>query len=543
MQALAGRAMAALRGWIEPNLRTFQQERQPLVWALALLVGLAAGAVAILFRETIGLVQWLWLGSASENTLTAAARVAWWMIPLGPVIGGVAVGILLHRISTRRAGGVADVIEARAYSGRDLGLADGMWSAVVSAITVGAGGSAGREGPIVHLGATLGEAVSRRAALPEWCRRTLLSAGVASAVAASFNAPFAGMLFAHEVVLGHYAIRSFVPIMLAATAGSLLSRQWFGPEAAFSVPDYAIVSNWEFPAFALLGVVCAAVALLFQLALLLADGLARQVTMPLWLRPVLGGLIVGLLGLAFPEVLGVGYELTDLALSGKLTLSLALILIVMKTLATAVTLGSRFGGGIFSPAIVLGALTGSVFGMLAAAVFPDLASSGGLYAMLGMGAVAGAVFGAPISTAMIVFELTGGYGLSVALLLAVAISQGIVHAVHGYSWFQWQLRMRGLDLREGPHKPLGSNARVMDFMDPLPPDAEPQRFDPERGTTALKPTDTIAAALRTFDTGGHARLPVVDPANATTVIAWASHVSALRYFNRALVGTSVEEHR
>lgn len=529
-------------GWLGTNLRDFRAERQHVLWALALIVGFAAGIVAVLFRELIGLIQFLWIGSSSENTLTAARSAAWWLVPLGPLLAGLAVGLLLHRIASRRAGGVADVIEARAYSGRTLGLRDGLWSALVSAITVGGGGSAGREGPIVHLGATLGEAIARRAALPEWCRRTLLSAGVASAVAASFNAPFAGVLFAHEVVLGHYALRSFVPIMLAATAGSLISRQWFGPDAAFTMPDYAVVSYWEFPAFALLGIVCSAVALLFQLALRIADDGARHVDVPLWLRPAIGGAIVGLIGLAFPQVLGIGYETTNLALSGQLSLGLMLTLIIVKTVATAITLGSRFGGGIFSPALVVGGLTGAAFGAMAQSLFPDLASSGGLYAILGMGAVAGAVFGAPISTAMIVFELTGGYRLSIALLLTVAVAQGIVQALHGYSWFQWQLRLRGLDLREGPHKPIGANARVMDFMEPLADGASPDAGDGGRGP-ALRPTDTLASALRAFDVGGYDRLPVIDPSNGQTIVGWASHLAALQHFNRALVQSSVEEHR
>lgn len=530
-------------GWLGANLRDFRAERQHLLWLLALAVGVAAGIVAVLFRELIGFVQFLWIGSSAETTLTAVHAADWWIVPLGPLLAGLVVGILLHRISSRRAGGVADVIEARAYSGRTLGLRDGLWSALVSAITVGGGGSAGREGPIVHLGATLGDAVARRAGMPEWCRRTLLSAGVASAVAASFNAPFAGVLFAHEVVLGHYALRSFVPIMLAATAGSLISRQWFGPDAAFTMPDYAIASSWEFPAFVLLGIVCAAVALLFQLALRIADDGARRADIPLWLRPAIGGAIVGTIGIAFPQVLGIGYETTDLALSGQLPLALMLSLIVVKTVATAITLGSRFGGGIFSPALVIGALTGAAFGVIAQSVFPGLASSGGLYAILGMGAVAGAVFGAPISTAMIVFELTGGYRLSIALLLTVAVAQGIVQALHGYSWFQWQLRLRGLDLREGPHKPIGANSRVMDFMEPLPGDRPAGILTESQALSALRPTDTLASALRSFDVGGHDRLPVVDPADGQTIVGWATHLAALSHFNRALVQTSVEEHR
>ena len=285
----------------------------------------------------------------------------------------------------------------------------------------------------------------------------------------------------------------------------------------------------------------AIVAVLFQFALFSAEYTARNIDMPLWLRPATGGLAVGVIALAFPHVLGVGYEVTDMALWNRLPLAMMLALIVVKTVATAITLAARFGGGIFSPALYLGALTGGAFGIIAAAASPDMASSQGLYAILGMGAVAGAVLGAPISTTLIVFELTGGYALSVALLLSVAVAHGITQAIHGHSWFHWQLEMRGLFVQEGPHRAVGTITKVMDFMDPLADDAAPVTI--EAGQPSLRPTDTLEQALRAFDTGGHERLPVVDPRDGTTVIAWASQVRALRYFNKALVAASEEEHK
>ena len=160
-----------------------------------------------------------------------------------------------------------------------------------------------------------------------------------------------------------------------------------------------------------------------------------------------------------------------------------------------------------------------------------------------MGAVAGAVLGAPISTTVIVFELTGGYELSIALLLTVAVAHGITQTIHGHSWFQWQLEMRGLFLVEGPPRALGQSIRVMDFMEPLDDEGEPVTYDPETGAPSLKPTDTLEASLRAFDKGGHDRLPVVDLKDPSKVIAFASHVRALRFFNRALVDMSEEEHR
>lgn len=532
-----------LVNWIRPNLEQYMSTRQPMVWLLCLLIGFGVGVAAIIFRELIGFFQLFWLGTREEKVLSAARELPWFMIFMGPVIGGFIVGALLNRIPARRAGGVADVIEARALSGRRIGKREGLWSAIVTAISLGFGASAGREGPVVHLGAALATVVIDRAKLPEWSRRTLLAAGVASAISASFNAPIAGVLFAHEVILGHYAMRSFVPIVIASTAGAVLSRLWFGDAAAFFIPQFQITSYWEFPAFAMLGITCAVVAILFQFALFAADYIARNIEMPLWTRPVVGGVIVGAIAVFFPHVLGVGYEVTDMALWNQLPLALMLILLFMKTIATAVTLASRFGGGIVAPSLYLGAMAGGAFGIISAAVFPDLASSHGLYAILGMGAVAGAALGAPISTTMIVFELTGGYALSVALLLTVAIAHGITQAFHGHSWFHWQLEMRGLFIQDGPHRTVTATTRVRDFMEPVDPESEAERFDPEAETPSLKAEDTLESALRTFDAGGHARLPVVDPRDPEKIIAWASQVRALRYFNRALVAASEEEHR
>lgn len=529
--------------WVRPNLRTFLGSGTPKIWLLSLVIGAMVAVAAIVFREAIGLVQYWWLGNTSEQTLTAAQNVAWYWVLAAPVAGGVVVGIMLERVSMRRAGNVADVIEARAMTGRPLDLKDGLWSAAIAAVSLGSGASAGREGPVIHLGATLASVVAHRRKLPEWCARTLLASGVAAAISASFNAPIAGVLFAHEVILQHYAMRSFVPIVIASAVGSVIARIWFGDTAAFIIPDYQVTSYWEFPAFALLGAVAAIVAVLFQFALFSADYAARSVTIPLRYRPVIGGAVIGVMAVFFPHILGVGYEVTDKVLWNQLPLSLLIVLIVMKTAATAITLAARFGGGIFSPALFLGAATGGAFGLIAGAAFPEMASSEGLYAILGMGAVAGAVLGAPISTTVIVFELTGGYALSIALLLTVAIAHGVNQAVHGHSYFHWQLEMRGLFDHQGPHRQLMRTKTVMDFMDLVPNEGDPERHDPESDYPTLRPGDSLEIALRAFDASGHSRLAVVDPRDGTRIIAWATQVRALSYFNKALIEASVEEHR
>ena len=530
------------RRWTIPNLKHFQETRQTTVWLLAPLIGLATGIAAILFRLAIGLFQWPWLQTTSEHVAAAARDQPWWVVMLAPAVGGLFVGLLLrYALTAKRTVAVPDVMEARVNGGRGLHLGRGLISALTSALSLGCGGSAGREGPIVHLGASIAVALSENLNLPNAARRTLLASGAAGAVAASFNAPIAGVLFAQEVILGHFSIRTFVPLVLSSVVATIVSQAWFGDVAAFVVPSYAIVSYLEVPAFVLLGIVAAAVAVVFQLMILSTDWAARNVKIPLVMRPVIGGLMVGIITIWFPEVLGVGYDTTDAALKDQLTIGMMLLLIVLKTVATSITLSSRFGGGVFSPALYLGAMTGGAFGLIAANVFPEVGSSEGLYAILGMGAVAAAVLGAPISTTVMVFELTGGFELSLALLLTVAVANGINQAILGRSLFQAQLESRGIVLHEGPHRTIMKDLRVSDIMRQLTEDQPTDLPEGER-ERALTANETLETALRAFDTLGAESLPVVDPHDRGRIVGRISQAHALRAFNKELIATSVEEH-
>ncbi len=537
-------AVRRVRNWAAPNLRVFVATRQPQVWALAILIGLGVAVAAIGFRLGIAAVQWTWLGTFDEFVATAAAKVPWYIILLAPAVGGLIVGVMLETLMpNKRPEGVADVIEARAIRTRRLGLKTGLTSAVISMVSIGAGASSGREGPVVHLGAVLATAVARLFSLPAAANRTLLAAGVAAAVSASFNAPIAGVLFAHEVILGHYALSALVPIIIASVLATVVSRLYFGDYPAFFVPEYQITSYWEVPAFALLGITCAVVAIAFQFALIGTDWFARNIRVRLLLRPVIGGLMVGAIALVFPQVLGVGYETTDGALRQRLDLDLLLMLIVAKTAATAITLASRFGGGIFSPSLYLGAMTGGAFGIIAASAFPDLSSSAGLYAILGMGAVAAAVLGAPVSTIVIVFELTGGYAMTLALLLTVSISVGLTQAVHGRSYFHWQLESRGLFLQGGAHQRIGRQLKVMDVMRHLGEGETQAAFDTEGDEPCLTPEDTLESALRLFDDTGKSTIAVVDENDMAKIVGFAHQVDILRRFTEELIEADVEEHR
>ncbi len=535
-----------LNAQIGHNVNSFLRDRQPLVWLLALLIGVAVAYVAVAFRWSIGMFQLLWLGTQSEKVASAAVEAGWLAVLLAPAFGGAIVGFILHKhMPGRRAQGVADVIEARAVHDSNISVKAGVWSAIAASVSLGFGASAGREGPVVHIGATIASFVENFFRLTHGTRRTLLACGVAAAVAASFNAPMAGVIFAHEIILAHFALSAFVPIVIASVAATVVARVHLGNFPAFVVPEYQITTYWEFPAFALLGVTCAAVAIAFETALMVTEKVSWKFQVPLWVRPIVGGLMIGSIALVFPQVLGVGYEATDAALTLQYPLWMMLALLVAKTAATAITLATRFAGGIFSPAIYLGAMAGGSYGLIASSMFPDMSSSHGLYAILGMGAVAGAVLGAPISSTLIILEVTKGYDISLALMLTVSIAHGLTRAALGLSFFHWQLSKRGLSVQEGPHQEIMRSLLVRDFITVLKTDAPPdeRQRDPHSQPDWLTANDTVETALRLFDRTGRHRIPVVAMGDEMQIVGWAERMSAMDAFNKALIERHVEEHR
>ena len=412
---------------------------------LALLVGALAGHAAVGFRLLIGWIQFLFYGEAAERLYSTALGLPWWQVLLAPAACGLLVGLFLrYLMPAGRPQGVADVIESAALHEGRMSLRHVALASIANAASIGGGASVGREGPVVLLGAGLASAIGRRLGLGRGAMLTLLGCGVAAAVAASFNAPLAGALFALEVVVGHYRLTAFAPVVMASVTGTIVSRIHFGDFPAFIKPDYTIVSFWEFPAFALLGVTAAVAAVAMMGAIIAVSFGARHSRLPVWVRPAFAGLAVGAIALLFPQVLGVGYEATDRALNGEFGLWLLFGIIVAKIAATGLSIGGGFGGGVFSPSLMLGAMVGAAFGTVAASIFPELASDRGAYALVGMGAVSGAVLGAPISTILIIFELTGDYKVTLGVMFAVVIASTITRAVFRQSFFHWQLEQRGV---------------------------------------------------------------------------------------------------
>ncbi len=452
-------------GHIAKRIGRIGRHEQIVLTTLAVGVGALGAGGAIAFREAVSLFQYGFYGFSSEYFQTGLETVPAWRIVAATTGGGLLVGLLIHFfLPDRRAHGVADVIEAQQVNGGRIQVRTGFMAALVSALTLASGGSSGREGPVVHLAACLGGLVSNVLRLDRSARQTLLGCGVAAGVAASFNAPIAGVFFALEVVMGNYALGAFAPVVIASVTGTIISRIYFGDFPAFIIPPHGIESFWEFPAFAILGVVSALAAVSFIWSVGVSRSVFDRIKIPIYGKTALGGLAVGLAGLGLPHILGVGYEATDQALKETLAFEMLIILAIAKTAATAVTLGSGAGGGVFSPSLYIGAMIGGAFGVVATEFQPVLSSGHGAYTLVGMGAVAGAVLGAPISTILMVFELTGDYELTIGVMIATVIASQITHNAYGHSFFSWQLAQRGVDLSGGREDVLMRSRLVADIM-------------------------------------------------------------------------------
>jgi len=437
-----------------------------VLYSAAVIIGLVVAYGTIAFRLLIDATQLSFFGFGGEDVFTQALAAPWWRVMLAPVAGGIVVAFMLrYIIRDGRPKGIADTIEASTIHQARMPLSQGLASTAMSAVSMGAGASTGREGPIVHMGATLAAWLAEKLGLTPALSRTLLGCGVAAAVAASFNAPIAGVFFAMEVVLGHYAIHAFAPIVMASVVGTIISRAHMGNFPAFIIPDYSFASMWDIPVIIVLGIVCAFVSIGFlQACLKSRDLFAKIDQVPSWLHPVIGGVMIGIVALAFPQILGVGYEATDTALHGGFNLTLLVALIFLKIAMTSLSLGAGFGGGVFSPSLFIGAMTGGAIGLIAAWIVPATVASHGLFAIIGMGAVAGAVLGAPISTFLIVFELVADYQLSIAIMAATTIASIIVRQMGMLSFFHAQLEGRGLKLRGGRARHIVQTMRIADVM-------------------------------------------------------------------------------
>jgi len=460
---------------------------------LAILIGLAAGMAAVLFKW---MIAWLQRGFFDGGE-TALGFMDRYYVILIPAVGGLVVGLLVHFLARGAKGyGVAEVIIAvNARGGRMRRLASVVHT-VASAVCIGSGGSAGLHGPVVHAGSSIGSAVGQWLKLPEDWVKLFVACGAAGGIAATFNAPIAGIFFAQELILRRFSARNFILVGLSSVAASFVARDFFGDTPIFShVPRYTWFSGWEILFYAILGIVAAIVAVGFIRAEFMCEGLFNRWRFPVWLKPAVGGLAVGVTGLFFPSIFGVGYEAAELAIVGGLGAGTLVTLCLLKIVATSLSLGSGGRGGTFAPSLFMGAMIGGAFGMGIHTAFPTIAPQAGAYGLVGMGAVFAACSFAPITAILILFEITRDYLIILPLLMAVVTSTFIAHRLSRDSIYTGRVRREGVEIMEGELDPL-RHVTVGGTM--------------TRDFPTVSPEMPVNELLNEFERTGHHGFPVVN---------------------------------
>lgn len=431
---------------------------------VAVVVGLLGGLGAVVFRKMISLANWAAWGKQVFSVDLVQAH-AWWWVLIMPAAGGLIVGLLIFYFAREAKGhGVPEVIEAVILKAGVIRPRLVVIKSLASAIAIGSGGSVGREGPIAQIGAAIASSLGQRLHVSSTQLRTLAAAGAGAGIAATFNAPLAGALFGVEIVLGDFAVSQFSAIVLASVSATVVSRHFLGNTPAFAVPAHNIVSVWEAIPFSLLGVIAAGVALLFMWTLYGLEDVFERFRIKPYLTTALGGLMVGAIGIAFPQVLGLGYDVIESAVFGHVGLSLLLLLIPIKLLATSLTLGSGGSGGVFVPSLYLGAMTGGAVGTLAHLWFPGLIGTPGAYALVGMGAVVAGATHAPLTAILIIFELTSDYKMILPLMAACIIASLITSRARRESIYTFKLIRQGVDVFQGQALNVLKGLRVRDVM-------------------------------------------------------------------------------
>lgn len=430
----------------------------------AALVGALAGLAAVAFdvsvrmaNETLGSLPTLlgpYLGAAA--------------VLLAPALGGLLVAPIVVRFSPEsRGSGIPAVMYAVSNLGGHVPRRLAFWRPLASLLSIGSGGSLGTEGPVVQLSAAVSSLIATPLKLNDERRRMLVAVAAAGGIAATFNTPIAGVLFSVEVILGEVRARYFSSIVIGAVVATAVSRAILGDAPAFPVPDYGLHSPLELPLYLALGLVCAFASLLFTRVFVGAENLFGKLRLPPMLRPAVGGLAVGLIALAVPRVLGRGYETIGELLQGNAApTALLLLWVVAKLLASGASFGSWGSGGIFAPVLFIGAGVGAAFGQLVAPLFPELGLAPGAYALVGMAAVMSGVTHAPMSSIVIVFELSGSYSLILPLLLAAVISTLVSDVMRQESIYNVMLSRTGRTLHRLREIDLLQTVSVRELMDP-----------------------------------------------------------------------------
>ncbi len=429
------------------RLRLAHADAIPQLAIMGIISGLLAGLVIIAFRLLIESVQTAYMPGGGGENFEALDTV--WVVLL-PLLGGLVIGLLFQWASKDDTQvGIVHVMERLAYHQGYLPLRNAVLQFVGAALSIMSGHSVGREGPNVHLGAATGSLLGQYMTLPNNSIRTLVACGTAAAIAASFNTPLAGVIFAMEVVMMEYTITGFIPVILAAVSATTITRMVFGSAPAFAVPSMQLGSLAELPYILVLGLVMGALAALFiQLLQIFSRTLTSQA---IWIRMTLAGLATGLCALIAPEIMGIGYDTVNAALLGELSIKVLVLVVIFKVLATTIGLGLGLPGGLIGPTIVIGAAAGGLMGAFGSSLYLGDDFSAAFYALLGMGALMSATLQAPLAALTAMLELTANPDIILPGMLAVISANLASSQLFGkQSVYLALMQARGLDYNNNP---------------------------------------------------------------------------------------------
>jgi CIC family chloride channel protein len=484
------RRLLLLQGRLRSNEPT-----QILVCAL---FGALVGALTAGLHWMVDWIHHVAFNINGDGTLSAGIGVDPERILIVPVLGGLMLGIGALIMRRYRPNDIVDPIEANALHGGRMSMKDSLRLVGATVWSNGSGVSVGMEAGYSQLGAAVLAKAGQYFRLRREDQRIFVAAGAGAAIAAAFNTPLAGAFYGYELILGGYSVRALAPVAAAALAATVAERVLMHSEVLFDVQDFVAIPQWFYWLFALLGILSAGFSVLAMQSVTWAERLLKRVPLPQWLRPAMGGILVTVIALLIPQVLGGGHGAIQLLFDHNPGLLILSILLVTKLVASAISLGAGFRGGMFSTSLLLGALLGAVFAQLLAVFAPSLGGHQAALVMVGMASVAAAIIGSPLTMVFLVLEGTGNFPVTVGVMVGVVIASTIVRLTFGYSFSTWRFHQRGIGIR-GAHDVgwlADLTARRLMRADPkLVADVTPlaeirEKYPPGSGKTVFVVSDT-----------------------------------------------------
>jgi CIC family chloride channel protein len=560
------------------------RSNEPTQILVCAVFGAVIGALTTALHRLVDLAHHLVFNITGNHTLSTGIGIDVQRLLIVPVVGGLVLGIGVAVMRRVRPTEVVDPIEANALHGGRMSMTDSLRLLLATLWSNISGVAVGMEAGYSQFGAAVLAKVGQYFRLRREDQRIFVGAGAGAAIAAAFNAPLAGAFYGYELIIGGYSVRALAPVAAASLAATLAERALTHPTSLFVVGPFPDIPQWFYLMFAVLGAAAAGYSVLTMQSVTWAERLLRRLPLPQWLRPAIGGLLVTVIALAIPQVLGGGHGAIQGLFDHDQSLLFLMILLVTKLVASAISLGAGFRGGMFSSSLLLGCVFGAAFGQLLALVVPSLAGQQPVLMLVAMASVAAAVIGSPLTMVFLVLEGTDNFPVTVGVMVGVVVASTIVRLTFGYSFSTWRFHQRGIGIRS-PHDigwladltvgrlmradpktepetaplaelrekyPPGSVKRVFvvsqagDYLGALDMAALHEEKQPEAlaSRTArdfakgadlyLLPYENVRTALARFEDKEIETLPVLESPSDRKVVGYLTEQYALRRYNQEL---------